>query len=83
MSIIDVILIGSRILIPPSLHGETCKILHSAHQETTVMTEQAKATVFWPGISTCINNTREQCDTYWTMAPSQPHVPPAKPFVLS
>lgn len=48
MSIIDdVILIGSRILIPPSLRGEICKILHSAHHGTSDMTEQAKATVFW------------------------------------
>ena len=48
MSIIDdVILIGSRILIPPSLREEICKILHSAHHGTSDMTEQAKATVFW------------------------------------
>ena len=84
MSIIDdVILIVSHILIPPSLHGEICKILLSPHQETSAMTERAKATVFWLGISTCINNTREQCDTWWEMAPSKPHVPPGKPFVPS
>ena len=44
---------------------------------------RAKATAFWSGIFTCINNTREQYNTCWRMAPSQPHVLTAKPFVPS
>ena len=54
----NVILMGSHIVIPPPLHTEICKILHSAHQGTTAITERAKATVFWPGISNSINQTQ-------------------------
>ena len=72
----NVILMGSRIVIQPTLHTEICKILHSAHQGTTAMTERAKATVFWPSISSSINQTREQCNSCWAMALSQPYLPP-------
>ena len=84
LSVIDeVILVGGRILIPASLRFEVCKILHSAHQGTTAMSERAKATVFWPGITSCISNTRQNCNTCWRIAPSQPHMPPIDPMVPS
>ena len=72
LSIVDeVILVGDRILIPPSLHNEVCKLLHHcAHQGTSAMNERAKSSVFWPGITTCINRTREHCETCWRMAPT-------------
>ena len=79
----DDILVGNRIVIPPPLRAQICTILHSAHQGTTAMTERAKEAVFWPGISSCINQTREQCNTCWRMAPSQPNLPPADPFIPS
>ena len=80
LSIVDeVILVGDRILIPPPLRSEVCKLLHAAHQGTTAMNERAKSSVFWPGITSCISRTREQCDTCWRMAPSQPHLPPILP----
>ena len=82
MSIVDdVILIGERILIPPSLRNTVCKILHSTHQGTNAMRERAKATVFWPGITEAINATREKCTSCWRMTPSQPHLLPADPFI--
>ena len=77
----NVILMGSRIVIPPPLRTEICKILHSAHQGTTAMTERAKATVFWPGMSNSINQTREQCNSCWAMVPSQPYLPPIERFI--
>lgn len=84
MSIVDdVILVGDRILVPPSLRDVICKILHSAHQGTNAMRERAKVTVFWPGITDAINVTREKCTSCWQMTPSQPHLPPANPFIPS
>lgn len=47
------------------------------------MAERARATVFWPGISSSINQTREQCQTCWKISPSQPHLPPSQPIVPS
>ena len=37
---------------------------------------RARATVFWPGISSDIQKTREECDKCWRISPSQPHLPP-------
>lgn len=82
MSTIDsVIMYGNRIVIPPPLRPEICVHLHSAHQGTTAMSERAKATVFWLGISSCIQKTRDQCDTCWRIAPSQPNLPPVEPLI--
>ena len=77
----DVIMYDDRIVVPPPLRRSVCDILHSAHQGTNAMSQRARATVFWPGISLCINRTRMQCDTCCRLAPSQPHLPPAQPFV--
>lgn len=47
MSIIDdMILIGSRICIPPSLSGEICKTLHSPHQGTSAIDRASKGNSF-------------------------------------
>lgn len=82
LSIIDqVIMYDDRIVIPPVLRPEICNNLHSAHQGTTGMSERAKATVFWPGISLCIQRTRDCCDTCWKIAPSQSNLPPIAPIV--
>lgn len=77
----DVILVGNRILIPKPLRTDVCHLLHSAHQGISAMNERAKAIVFWPGITNCIKKTREQCESCWRMAPSQPNLPPTQPFV--
>ena len=47
------------------------------------MSRRAQATVFWPGMTSCIARTRAQCDACSRMAPSQPHLPPVDPFVPS
>ena len=84
LSVVDeVILVGSRVLIPTPLRSDVCKVLHSAHQGTTAMCARAKSAVFWPGITASINRTREQCSTCWRIAPSQPHLPPVDPVVPS
>ena len=77
----DVVMLGNRTVIPPVLRTEICTSLHSAHQGTTGMTERAKASVFWPGITQSIQQTRNQCNTCWEIAPSQPHLPPVEPII--
>ena len=67
----DVVMYEDRILVPPSLRAEVCTTLHSAHQVVTAMNARARSTVFWPGITTAIQRTREECDSCWKMAPSQ------------
>ena len=82
LSIVDeVIMFKDRIIVPPSLRPEICITLHSAHQGTSAMSERARKTVFWPGISSSIQNTREKCNTCWEIAPSQSHFPPVEPTI--
>ena len=60
-----------------------CDSLHSAHQGISGMTERAKASVFWPGISNSIQHTRNHCNVCWQIAPSQPNLPPVTPLIPS
>jgi len=77
----DVVMFGNRAVIPPALRPEVCSSLHSAHQGTTGMSERAKQSVFWPGISQSIQQTRNSCNICWEIAPSQPHLPPIEPII--
>ena len=77
----DVLMFENRIVIPPSLRKEVTASLHSAHQGVTSMGNRARATVFWPGISSSIEDTRQSCEPCDRMAPSQPFQPPISPIV--
>ena len=59
----QVVMIDNRVVIPVSLRSEVCSSLHAAHQGINSMSERAKATVFWSGITESIRKTREKCDT--------------------
>ena len=50
-----------RIVIPPTLRGEVLTALHAAHQGVSSMIMKAEASVFWPGITSNINNIRNSC----------------------
>ena len=50
--------------------------LHSGHQGTSKMNERALQVVYWPGITTEIDNVREGCGNCDKFAPSQPALPP-------
>ena len=74
LSAIDgVITYGNRTVIPPSLRSEVCQHLHSAHQGVTQMMSRATASIFWPGITTDIQEVRKQCRICDSISPSQPH----------
>ena len=71
-----VITYRSRIVIPPSLRHDCLTALHAAHQSTSSMIARAEASIFWPGITPAITNTRNSCQHCNRMAPSQPSAPP-------
>ena len=84
MYILDggVVMMGDRIVIPPSLRREVLSHLHSAHKGVSQMTSRAQALVFWPGITSDIARTQNNCGKCDTIAPSQPTtnaVPPEIP----
>ena len=68
-----VILYKERVVIPPSLRPEVLSALHAAHQGVTSMNLRAETSVFWPGITPDISDTRTNCNR---IAPSNPSTPP-------
>ena len=76
-----VIMLGDRAVVPPRLRKEVLQHLHGAHQGVTQMTARASSVVFWPGISTDIQRTRDECETCDRIAPSQRATHPVMPVV--
>ena len=74
-----VIMYKDRILIPPKLREQVLKALHAAHQGVSQMCSRAESSVFWPGMTPAISETRATCETCNRMAPSQPNAPPYPP----
>ena len=69
---------NDRVVVPPSLQSQVLATLHAAHQGVSSMEARAQQTVFWPGITADITNTRANCKDCITNAPSQPRLPPAE-----
>ena len=57
--IIDgVLMLGEKVVVPTCLRGQILEALHGAHQGITMMNQRASDSVYWPGISSDINRTR-------------------------
>ena len=81
-----VIMYCDRAVIPASLRDDVLQILHSAHQGVSSMESRARAIVFWPGMTSDIQSTRDKCAACNRTAPSQAATPstrspvPSTPF---
>ena len=81
LSTVDgVILYNDRVLIPSSLTPNVLSTLHAAHQGTSTMLARAESSVFWPGITSDIQQTRSRCNQCHQNAPSNPNAPPIAPI---
>ena len=77
LSIVDgVVMYGDRIVVPPKLRGQILETLHSAHQGTNSMNSRAQSSVFWPGLTSQLQQLRRNCTPCEEIAPSQPNPPP-------
>ena len=57
LSVVDgVPMYGRRLIIPSTLRRSILECLHSAHQCPNKMNDRAKHSVYWPGITTDIEN---------------------------
>ena len=84
LSVVDgVLMYGLRAVIPPKLRHEVLTNLHSAHQGITQMSNRASQCVFWPGITSDIEEARSNCATCDFNAPTQAKMPPADPLIPS
>ena len=75
----DVLLYGTRTVIPERLRDRVLDTLHSAHQGCTQMWNRAEISVFWPGLRQDIETIRSKCTTCRVVAPSQAKLPPHPP----
>lgn len=54
---------GSRLVIPTAMRSSVLKALHEGHQGMTRCRERAKETVWWPGLSSQLNELVTNCTT--------------------
>ena len=77
LSVVDgVPMYGRRVIIPKCLRQDVLQCLHSAHQCPVRMNDRAKHSVYWPGITSDIENIRNSCSYCNRNAPSQAMMPP-------
>ena len=77
LSVVDgVPMYGRRLIIPSNLRKSVLECLHSAHQCPVKMNDRARHSVYWPGITSDIENVRKACIYCNKNSPSQPMMPP-------
>lgn len=69
------ILKGSRIVVPRSLRAEILHRIHEGHQGLVKCRERAQSSVWWPGITTEINNLVMSCESCCEMRRTQQREP--------
>ena len=67
-----VILFKDRILIPKALRRQTLLDLHASHLGAEATKRRARQTIYWPSITSDIDNMISACDTCAFRSPSQP-----------
>ena len=74
----NVVMLGTRIVIPKSLQHEILLFLHAAHQGINAMCQRASDCVFWPGISIDITRIRNECVDCHRISKSYAMEPPVE-----
>jgi len=77
----NLLLYGSRIVIPYPMQQEMLKKLHEGHQGIQICPLSAKISIWWPGIGKQINDTIYKCSTCVrdSRKRKEPHVPSKLP----
>ena len=82
----DLVLYGTRIVVPAALRRRVLTHLHDSHRGVEATRRRAGQTVFWPGINSDIASTVQACGPCQTLQPSQQKEPllnddhPTRPF---
>ena len=69
-------MLGRRVIVPSALRQEVLRSLHSAHQCPAKMSDRARDSVFWAGITADLETVRQSCSYCNKNAPSQAMMPP-------
>jgi len=75
----DLVLKGSRVIIPKSMRGQVLQAIHLGHEGETKCILLAMESVFWPGISNNIRQMVKDCDSCNRHQPAQPKLPIMQP----
>ena len=67
----NTVLINRRAVFPAGLRSQMLSVLHRSHGSVKGMKARAKDAMFWPGMSTDIQQARDECETRLQIAPSQ------------
>ena len=70
------VLINGKAIVPAALRSEMLAALHRSHSGVTFMQARAREALFWPGMNSDIQRTRDECETCRQIAPSQAATPP-------
>ena len=82
----DLVMYGSRVIIPASLRREVLHGLHASHQGQDRTLRRARQVVYWPGITSDIQNMIRSCPACAERLPSHAPEPllsdplPSRPF---
>ena len=57
----DLLLYGTRIIVPASMQRETLEKIHQGHQGIQRCRLRARTSVWWPGVSKAIDKLVQQC----------------------
>ena len=57
----DLLMRGSRVVIPASMRADILERLHAGHQGSTKCRQRAKESVWWPGIRNDIDEKTSNC----------------------
>ena len=82
----DMIVVGSRLVVPQSIRRRILKDLVQMHQGATKLRQRARLTLFWPGMDADIEDVARCCDECVSRQPSlpaeplRPHPPATRPF---
>ena len=74
----DLLLYGSRIVVPKSLQTETLQKIHQGHQGIQKCRQRVSAAVWWPGVSRDIESFVKSCPVCLRTT-----VPPKEPLLQS
>ena len=53
---------GDRIVVPPPLHANILRRVHEGHQWITKCRERARSSIWWPGLSTDLEELVRNCE---------------------
>ena len=71
----DIVVAGSRVVVPKALQKDILKDLLQMHQGATKLRQRARLSVYWPGIDSEIDNVAKTCDECVSRLPSHPPEP--------